>query len=142
MVTVTEIKDLCDQLKNDDPRIKNIVLVANEGHLVNKLKDKKGVILACIYPSADRNGQPNEAMDVNSLWFFILEKDVAGQSDSAEEAQFGKLQEITLDIRDYVEDTAVTVCSFLSRHQPSGTQIIPEWREFGGFNGWSMSLVF
>ena len=142
MVKVTEIKELCNQLKEYDPRIKTVVLAANEGHLINKLKDIKDVVLACIYPSADRNGRPNEAVDVNTTWFFILEKDVSGQSNSAEEAQFGKLQEVTIKILQYVELSATTHCSFLSRHEPSGTQINPEWKEFGGFNGWSMSLVF
>jgi len=142
MVKVTEIKELCDQLKAHDPRIKTVVLAANEGHLINKLQDIGDVTLACVYPSADRNGRPNEAVDVNTTWFFILEKDVSGQSNSDEELQFEKLQEVTIKAREYMEEVAVTKCSFLSRHEPSGTQINPEWREFGGFNGWSMSLVF
>lgn len=142
MVKVSEIKELCDRLKLHDPRIKSVVLAAHEGHLINKLKDIKDVTLACVYPSVNRSGRPNEAVDVNTTWLFILEKDVSGQSDSAEESQFEKLQEVTMKIRKYVEEVAVAQCSFLSRHEPSGTQIVPEWREFGGFNGWSMSLVF
>lgn len=142
MVSVSELKALCASLKANDTRIGEIVMVANEGHLINKLDQKPGVILACIYPSADRAGEQNESIDVNATWLFVLEKDIDGQSNSDEEAQFEKLQQVALKSLTYIEDIAVSTCGFLSRHQPSGTKINPEWREFGGFNGWSMSLVF
>jgi hypothetical protein len=142
MVTVPELRSLCEGIRSNDVRVKEIILVAHEGHLINKLKDKPGIILAAVYASTDRTGPPNSGIDVNTTWLFFLEKPSAGQSDAKEEAQFENIRSIAENARTLVEDIATDGCSYLSRHEPSGTQIVPEWAEFGGYNGWSMSLVF
>jgi len=71
-----------------------------------------------------------------------LEKDDNSQSADQELTQFKKLQDIILDIRDWIEVESETDNILLRRYDPARTKIDPEYREFGGWNGWSMSFVF
>jgi len=145
MVSIPEIKALGDILKTNDQSIEHFVMAVSEDHAYIKLGDKTGVCLMLLYPSADREGKQNEAIDANTTWLFVLEKNIDGQTDQQEAEQYERLRKITVKALEFIEEESVN-CSlpflFLNRHQPGRTQIIPEFAEFGGFNGWSMSLVF
>lgn len=143
MVSIPELRLLGNNLIENDPRIEHFKMAVSEPHMYIKLADLPGVILMILYPSADREGKQNEAIDANTTWFFVLEKDNAGQTDLEEEAQFEKLRLIIVKALEWIEEKSVQCgIKFLKRHQPNRTQIIPEYSEFGGFNGWSMSLTF
>lgn len=142
MISIDKLRHLLSDIKENVPGISGSSLCVHEGHAVNKLKDKPDIQMLVIYPSANRVGGINEARDENVIWLFILEKDVEGQIDTAEEDQFQKLQGIILKVRDYIEEAAATTACYLQRLDVSRCQIIPEYREFGGWNGWSLSLVF
>ena len=96
-----------------------------------------------LYPEAEGIGTQDEAVDTNATWLFILEKGKTGQKETDEFAQMEKLQDITLKARLFVENHYYkpTFC-YLRRYKPGSSSVIPEYNQFGGFNGWSMSLVF
>ena len=143
MVSIPELNLLGAKLMQNDPSIEHFKMAVSEDHAYIKLRDLPGIILMILYPSADREGKQNEGIDANTTWLFILEKDNAGQTDQEEEAQFEKLRLIIVKALEWVEEKSVHCgIKFLNRHQPSRTQIVPEYNDFGGFNGWSMSLVF
>jgi len=142
MISVSRFNQLCVDIKTAIPEINQHILVTDEGHAVSKLKDKPGVILVAIIPSSDRDGQPGQGVDRNSTWLFIVEKDKLGQPDLQELQQYDKLQQIILKVRGYIEEKCAEGIPLLGRYVASANKIDPEYREFGGFNGWSMSLVF
>lgn len=142
MIKISEFNNICLDIRTAVPGIEDHLLVAHEEHAVNKLKDKIGVILLGIIPSADREGQANEGIDTNATWFFVLEKAPVDQDDTSEIEQYGKTQEIVLAVREYIEEAFADGDIRFRRYRPGNTKVDPEYREFGGWNGWSMSVVF
>lgn len=122
--------------------IQEHLLVAHEDHAITRLADKDGIILLAIMPSADREGQPAEGIDTNVTWLFILEKVAVDQTPVDEIRQYGRTQDIMLQIRENIEEAYLNGNPRFSRYRAGSTKIDPEYMSFGGFNGWSMSLVF
>lgn len=142
MIKISDFDKICTDIRTAVPGIAEHILVAHEEHAVNKLKDKIGVILLGIIPSADREGQATEGIDTNATWFFVLEKAPIDQDDTSELQQYGKTQEIVLGVREYIEEAFYEGDIRFRRYRPGNTKVDPEYREFGGWNGWSMSVVF
>lgn len=142
MISVTELDAFVQLIMAEVPEITGYLMVIDEQHTVNKLKSLSGTRLAVIYPSATRQGKPNHVVDANSTWFFVLEKDSAGQTEAKELAQMQKLQDIALKIIEFIDDIQTDGCSIVDRYVPGETEINPEYRSFGGWNGWSFGLVF
>lgn len=142
MIKISDFNKICTDIRTAVPGIAEHILVAHEEHATNKLKDKSGVILLGIIPSAERGGEQNGGIDTNATWFFVLEKAPVDQSDVSEVEQYAKTQEIVLGVREYIEEAFSEGDIRFRRYRPSNTKVDPEYREFGGFNGWSMSVVF
>lgn len=142
MISITDFNLLCEQIQQNIPEIYRRVTAAHEDHAVKKLKDTPGVILMAITPSARRSGAGDGGIDDNVTWLFILQKQPADLSSSAEEAMFDRLQKIILKVRDYIEELHSEGDARLFRYRPAEVQIDPEYLEFGGFSGWSMSVIF
>jgi len=142
MIDIQEFKTLCDTIFAQVPEVKEYHLVSHEGHAITRLGSAAGIQMLVLYPSADREGKQGSGIDLNASWIFILEKDDNSQSADQEIAQFKKLQDIILDIRHWIEVQSETDYILLRRYVPARTKIDPEYREFGGWNGWSMSMVF
>lgn len=142
MISISTFNELCAEILQNVGGIKEHLLVAHEEHAVNKLKTKAGVILLAIFPSADREGGNDGGIDANSTWFFILEKLPTDQTNKKEIEQYEKLQEIILDVREFIEEQHSEGDTRLRSYKPGSCKIDPEYNEFGGYNGWSMSLVF
>lgn len=142
MIDIQEFKTLCDSIIAQVPDVKDYHLVSHEGHAMTRLGSAAGIQMLILYPSADREGKQGSGIDLNASWIFILEKDDNSQSADQELAQFKKLQAIILEIRHWIEVESETDNILLRRYDPARTKIDPEYREFGGWNGWSMSVVF
>ncbi|MBC7382828.1 MAG: hypothetical protein H7296_07500 [Bacteroidia bacterium] len=141
MISVTNFKLAVEIIKADIPLIGSAVIVAHEQHLVNKLRDKAGVVLGAMYPNLERTGQADATIDTNVTWFFILEKMITGATDAQEEAQYQKLQTIALAVLSIVNEESGACSIFFKRQEPT-CSMVPEFNEFGGFNGWSFSISF
>lgn len=143
MITISALRELSNIFLQEVPGFAGKVLVVDENHLINKLKDRDGIWLCVVYPSAQREGEHNTEIDSNAIWLFVLEKAKTDATDNEEEDQYEMLADMIIQIRDFVEENCSAGCSqYLSRYVPKSTKILPEWQQFGGFNGWSMSLVF
>jgi len=138
MISISKFTQLCNDIKTAVPEIKEVVIAVHEGQATAKLGSKPGIILLGVIPSADRAGQRGQAIDVNSMLFFFLQKAVSGDINELE--QFGTLQQIALKARAYIEDKCDDGEPLFNNYNPTGTTIDPE--NFAGFNGWSMSVEF
>ena len=143
MIPISRFREWCIELMNDvnagEVLIEHLVLGVEEGHIVKKLKDKRGVCLCVNYPDATGSGEDDTETDVQPVYFFVVEKVNAGsQTDNEEMLHYGKLQTIMRLLRRVVRDAAKRNCI--------GVQVDMndkrEWVDqiFGGFNGLSMGV--
>lgn len=141
MIEITKFAQAMESLKNSVTGINKTKLAVHEGHMVNKLKDQPGVILAALYPTLDRQGKQDQTKDLNTTWIFILEKMNISATDQQEENQYQKLQQIALSVMEAIAEGSAGCSVYFRFHDPQ-TSLIPEYNQFGGFNGWSFSLTF
>nr|WP_294897841.1 hypothetical protein [uncultured Pedobacter sp.] len=140
MIEITKFAQAMESLKNSAESIRAVKLAAHEGHLINKLKDQAGVILAAVYPTLERQGKQDATKDLCTTWIFVLEKMNTSATDQQEIDQYQKLQQIALKLIESVQDGSS--CSIYFKWPDSETTLIPEYNQFGGFNGWSFNLTF
>lgn len=143
MVKLADLRKLAEAIKANDNQITDIVYCVDDTQPVNKLKDKRGLVLVVLYPEAESAGNQDEAVDNNATWLFFLEKLKVGQKEADEFAQMEKVQNVMLSARNFIDNnyTKTGFC-FLRRFKPGSCNVVPEHNQFGGYNGWSMSLVF
>lgn len=145
-MTVTEVntafKDIVTVLKADGHKIGGHVLIAHDGHAVNRLHDRQNIWLVVVMPSKSYSGKPDQFVPHDTLMLFVLEKDNAGQTAEKELDQYQRTEDVLLAIIAYIADQQSEGCSPFNEFDPSSITIDPEYREFGGWNGWSMTLSY
>jgi hypothetical protein len=137
MIKITQYNQICLDIIANVPGIKEHVLAVHEGDATKKLGTKAGVILLGIIPAADRTGRSGQQIDNNATLFYILEKAKTGADELL---QYQTLQDIVIEVREYIEEKAAEGVKLFTRYNPSATIVDPE--SFSGFNGWSLSLEF
>lgn len=142
MINITDFNTICTEITTAFPAIKHLVVVAHEGHAQKKLGDKPGICMVAVIPSGNREGRQGSGIDRNATWIFIMEKDIQGQTNAQEIAQYQRLQTVMLQVRDWIEEKHDDGDPRFYRYVPSEVTIDPEYSEFGGRNGWGMSFVF
>src|SRR5690554_2736667 len=107
MIGIKELKNTFSELAaemnselDDDMKrfaVKRVIVSPTEKHLVNKLKDKPGVILAFRMPSADSNIESGDNYsEINKMLFYVIEKIDPGQfSDDQELDHYNMMQRLT-----------------------------------------------
>lgn len=140
-MTVTQFDNICQQLVAVSG-IKGYVLVADENHATNALKEKSGIWLAAVIPSTEIDGDVDAEIQTMATLLFVLEKANLGQSNKAELDQYQRTQNALNKMRDYIADHYSRGCSPFTRYDPDSTVINPEYQIFSDRNGWSMTLVF
>ena len=143
MIPISRFREWCIELMNEvnagKVRIEHLVLGVDEGHIIKKIKDKKGVCLCVNYPDATGNGADDNETDVQPVYFFVVEKVNPGsQTDDAEMLHYGKLQDITIFLRSTVRNFASGNC--LGVEIDLNDKIEWEYQIFGGFNGLSLGI--
>lgn len=143
MIELAKLKELTDAIVSSDEMIKETIFCVDDAQAVNKLKDKKGVIMMVLYPEAEASGDQDASYDTNATWLYFLEKLKVGQKETEEFAQMVKLQKIALNARKFINDNfhKREFC-YLRGYKQGSSSVIPEHNQFGGYNGWSISLVF
>ena len=138
MYTITQLKALCQNITVAIPEITGgSLLVIDENNAVNQIKDKGKVILVAVVPSAEATGSLDKRRNQSAILFFILEK--SKTSDTVDQVEL--LQSIVLKLQTHLEGLADTDCNFQYLDAGS-TTIDPVHKEFGGYNGWMLTLVF
>jgi len=138
----TNIRTMIAELNADGHKVQGHRMVAHDGHATNKLKDKDGIWLVVVMPSTTYTGSDDSYASHDTVMLLVLEKDIADQSNEDELDQYQRLQDVMQAIIDYIDGQQSEGCSPWTDFDPSSMQIDPEYREFGGFNGWSMTLSF
>ena len=143
MIPISRFREWCIELMNEvnvrEVLIKHLVMGVDEGHIVKKIKDKQGVCLCVNYPDAVGSGTDDNAIDVQSLYFFVVEKANPGsQTDDGEMLHYGKLQDIMRLLRKTLRTFAQGNC--IGVEIDLNDKIEWEYQIFGGFNGLSMGV--
>ena len=143
MIPISRFREWCIELMSEvnacKVLIEHLVLGVDEGHIIKKIKDKKGVCLCVNYPDATGNGADDNETDVQPVYFFVVEKVNPGsQTDDAEMLHYGKLQDITIFLRNTVRNFASGNC--LGVEIDLNDKIEWEYQIFGGFNGLSLGI--
>lgn len=143
MIPISRFREWCIELMTEvnagKVRIEHLVMGVDEGHIVKKIKDKKGVCLCVNYPDAVGSGTDDNATDVQSLFFFVVEKANPGsQTDDGEMLHYGTLQDIMRLLRKAVRKSAIHNC--IGVEIDLNDKIEWEYQIFGGFNGLSMGV--
>ncbi|MEQ8548738.1 MAG: hypothetical protein RIC03_12550 [Cyclobacteriaceae bacterium] len=142
MISVVDFKSELDQLKAEIPEINHLILVTSDTHAVNKLNGKKGICFVAVIPSFDGSGRLGRVVDDASTYFFIVEKEPGGITEEKELELMRRTQQVIEQIKNKLIGKAEDGCSLFYRLTPEAIHIDPEYKTFGGYSGWSMSLVF
>lgn len=114
---------------------------AQDDQAVNRLSDASGLNLVCVMPMRGFSGKLDAVKRHYTFTVYALEKDDDGQSFESELDQYERTEEAILKIFDYLtgEDSGVT-CVPYPDININGITIDPEYRTFGGWNGYSLTV--
>lgn len=147
MILITDLNSLLSEMVADiqesTPELKGFVLVANENHLVRRLKDEPGIWLGVTIPSSDPETVNEDSVAENNIvWVFILEKKDPGSMDAADELDhYQKMQYVTIAVKNWLRDEKLAGNEFLEYLNLKSIHTDPEY-QFGGWNGWSINFNF
>ena len=124
---------------SEDVKVDGVVLAVHEGHIIRKLRDRRGIWLCAKYPDAQVNGGADAFSTDNQVLMFLLEKVPSGQhSDEEELAHYASLQTLMDSLKAELLDGRL-MCDDSVRLTSSLT-IELEYDIFGGWNGLSVSF--
>lgn len=124
-------------------KIDKVILSPTEQHMVKKLKDLSGVILAVKMPDSDSEIQtPDSYAEMNHVVAFLFEKVEPGKHSDAQERQhYNGIQATMRKVKEYI------LTQGLNGDGCGGDETLAkafrtewEYQAFGGFNGLSISF--
>ena len=124
---------------SEDVKVDGVVLAVHEGHLIRKLRDRRGIWLCAKYPDATVKGGADAFSTDNQMLLFLLEKVPSGQhSDEDELTHYASLQGLMDSLKTELLDGEL-MCDDSVRLT---TNLTIEWEYdiFGGWNGLSVSF--
>ena len=145
MIDIKRFREWLIELKESvnkqagDAQIEGVALAVREGHMLRKLKDKRGILLCAKYPDGATSGDSDSFITDNDIVLFILEKVPSGQqTDEDELTHYSSLQQLMLILRDELMDSPF-ICDD-EMEVRSGLTIEWEYDIFGGWNGLSIGF--
>ena len=142
--TLAEMRGAVNQaLTAQKLTIAEVVLSATESHMVKKLGDKKGILVAVKMPDADaRMESADNYSEMNHILLFVLKKaDLSGLTNQGEADMYNQLQSVTAKIKEWfvARGGDGNLCGADTEMQQ---KIRTEWEYnvFGGFYGLSISF--
>lgn len=145
MIDIKRFREWLIELKeningqSEDAKIEGIALAVRDGHLIRKLRDRRGIILCAKYPDAIIKGDADNLTNDNDIVIFLLEKVPSGQqTDDDELAHYACLQQLMVILRNLLIESPF-VCH-------NDMQVIAdltiEWEYdiYGGWNGLSIGF--
>ena len=145
MIDIKRFREWLIELKENvngqakDVQIEGIALAVREGHIIRKLRDRRGVILCAKYPDATVNGDADNFSSDNDMMLFLLEKVPSGSQSVVDElAHYAALQQLMLAHHNRLMDSPF-VCD---NEMQVTTDLTIEWEYdiFGGWNGLSIGF--
>lgn len=145
MIDIKRFREWLFELKESvneqakDAMIEGIALAVREGHIIRKLRDRRGIILCAKFPDATVKGDADNFTNDNDIVLFLLEKVSSGQlNDEDELSHYAALQQLMVSLRDYLMSNPF-VCD---NEMQVTTDLNIEWEYdiFGGWNGLSIGF--
>ena len=130
--------DINDKFQDDNP-IQGTLMAVHEGHIIRKLRDRRGIILCAKYPDMQVKGAADAFSTDNQVLLFFLEKVPGGQqTDEDELLHYQLMQRLMTALRERLWDGNL-LCDESIRLT---TDLTIEWEYniFGGWNGLSVSF--
>lgn len=135
-----ELKEAVNR-KTGEESIASIAMAVHEGHLMRKLRDRKGIALCARYPDAKVSGAEDALGTQNQVLLFIVEKVPSGQHSEEEEiGHYATMQALMNAMVAHLTEGNL-LCDDSIRIT-SGLNVEWEWDIFGGWNGISISFTF
>lgn len=145
-MTITDLnnafKTIVQHLKDENHKVGGHILVAHEGHAVIQLKDKRDIQLVVVMPSTTFSGNDDTYVAHKTVILLALEKDIDDQNRDSELDQYQRTEDVLQAIIDYLDEQQSEGCTPWHNFDQSSAIIDPEYREFGGWNGWSMTFSY
>lgn len=132
-----------NMLKVQKLSIAEVLLSATEPHMIKKLADKKGILVAVKMPDADaRIESEDNYSEMNHILMYVLKKaDISGLTNQGEADMYNQLQTVTSAIKQWfvARGGDGNLCGTNTTMQQ---KIRTEWEYnvFGGFYGLSISF--
>src|SRR5690606_3981706 len=142
MIPIRKIDEICKAWVDSIDNLENYALVAEDNHATRKLGDRQGIQLLAVIPSFQGGGRPGMVSGTNAIMLWVISKGWTGQTDEEELSQYEQTQNIILQIRDAIIESQADGCGPFWRLEPGSITIDPDYNCFGGWNGWTMQLVF
>ncbi len=146
MVPIRTFDTYCKHLQTVIPAITSYIFAATEDHLVKKIKDKAGVIMAVVIPSANpASGSDDALKESNTTFIFVVKKlNAENRNDATELNHFEETQNAITAIKNRLIADKADYANYPYLYQLNEKAIHtdPEFNIFGGYDGWSISLEF
>lgn len=147
MLSVNDLKQICQQAVAALPGLKTHLLIVGESHLskrLAKLKAADSPFMVALYPSHLSDSKDEDALTwQNQLMFLILTKpqNYTMRTLEQEEADFAMTQDLAQGFIDHLLEArhAQGACNALRRLSSSGIEIDPEYNYYS-CDGWSLTL--
>jgi len=137
---IRDFEELCKKLKTITSAA-GYCRCAHDGHAVNRLADRSGLQLACVIPQKGFSGGTDNYQEHDTFIIYALEKDDNGQTSESELEQYERTEEAIFKIFHYLtEGENGQGCLPFPLINVKGITIDPEYREFGGWNGYSITV--
>lgn len=119
------------------------IIVADDTHAVNLLRDKVGIQLLFVLPSIYIEGKADSRHTSDTTAIYVLTADNSGQLKMEELQQYQATRHIALKIIDYLTgDIANEYYCKLQRLDLGNTVLDPLYREFASWNGYTFAISF
>lgn len=137
---IAEFDTLCKKLV-EVSAAKDYCRAAHDLQAVNRLGDRDGLQLACIMPQRGFTGSTDNHVQHDTFIIYALEKDDSGQDDTSELAQYIRTEAAIYKIFEYLTGgEESSACLPFPNINVKGITIDAEYREFGGWNGFSITV--
>lgn len=125
--------------ESEGQKIDGVVMAVHEGHLIRKLRDRRGVWLCARFPDWQVNGSSDVYSSDNEVLLFLVEKVPSGQHDDEEELNhYARLQGLMIRLRDKLWEGNLLCDDSVQLN--GGMKFEWEYDLFGGWNGLSVSF--
>ena len=149
MLTITNLKNYCQQVQQAIPQIKVMHMAVSSDNLVRFMNDHsvdQNTLMVALVPEHSLNGEQDSARWENNVGFYFLEKTDYSQHDNEGFLSiFERTQEIAMEfVRKLVVDKSENTglfCNFLAFFNENSVQVRPVVA-LNGCNGYYVEFLF
>jgi hypothetical protein len=126
----------------DAPPIEQVIVSPTEAHLVHKLKDSSGIVLAVKMADSDTDiKSPDNYSENNHCLFYLLEKVDPGEHDNRRERDhYAKMQHIAKLVKEWLLEQGLNG-NLCAGDETLSKPFRTEWEyQYEGHNGLSISF--